>query len=155
MRRTIKQNLSYNDADRLIEKYYEGLSTVDEEKELKNFLSLSGLPERYEPEQAIFGYFNQNKVKKHFSIQPFIRWASVAAVILVAVFSMKVFMVQNITDYAYVDGRKITNVKEVKAQAMASLSDISSENNEVEDGIKNLNDKKLIDQQLDVFSGLE
>jgi hypothetical protein len=63
----------------------------------------------------------------HFSILPYIRWASVAAVIVFTVFSIKTFTSQNQTNYAFVDGKKITDIQEGKLQAMASMRDISSE----------------------------
>jgi len=151
----IKHKINFSDADQLIERYYEGLTSIDEEKQLQKFLSKPNLPERFETEKAIFGYFDNKKQKKHFNILPYIRWASVAVIIGFVMVGVQMLTAENRTDYAYIDGVKITNVREVKSQALASLSDISSKNNEVEDGLKNLNDKNLIEQQLDVFSGLQ
>jgi len=155
MKLMMKHTISNSEADRLIERYYDGLTTVEEENQLQHFLSQSALPERYGPEQAIFGYFFDKKQKKNFSIFPYVRWASVAAVLFIAVFSIKTITTQNQTNYAFVDGEKITDIQEVKSQAMSSLKNISSENDEVEEGLKNLNGNKLMEQQLDVFSGLE
>jgi len=155
MKIRMKHTINSIEADRLIEKYYEGMTTVEEEKRLQDFLSRPGLPERYRPEQAIFGYFFQKKQKKDFSIFPYIRWASVAALIVFTVFSLKTLTTQNQTNYAFVDGERITDIQEVKSQAMSSLRNISSDNDEVDEGLKNLNGNKLMEQQLDVFSGLE
>lgn len=154
MKFKIKYKLSFSDADRLIEKYYEGLTTVEEERKLREFLSQSNLPEHYKPEQAIFGYFDHKKQKAPIRFLPIIRWSGAAAVILFTVFSINRYVNENQTNYAFIDGKKITNVQEIKSRALASLSDISSKNNEVEDGLKNMNNKELIEEQLDIFSGL-
>ncbi|MDP4239708.1 MAG: hypothetical protein Q8904_09615 [Bacteroidota bacterium] len=155
MRIKMKYKLSPAEADRLIERYYEGLTTGEEEKQLQTFLSQAGLPERYKPEQAIFGYFNHKKQKAVFKIAPYIRWASVAAVVVLVLFSVQVFLTEKKANFAYIDGNRITNVQKIKSQALASLSDVSSSRDEVEEGLKNINDNGLIEQQLDVFSGLE
>ena len=153
MRIRMKNKVNFCEADKLIERYYDGLTCVEEEKQLRSFLSQSNLPERYAPEQAIFGYFQAKKMKVQFSLRPYFRWASVAAVILAGVFIVKFYIAENQLDYAYVDGKKITNMSEIKSQALASLSDISAKNNEVEDGLKNMNNDELIKSQLEVFSG--
>lgn len=155
MKIMMKYKMSFSDADRLIERYYEGMTTVEEEKQLQLFLSQPGLPERYLPEQAIFGYFNSKKLKPHFSMVPYIRWASVAAVVIFVAIGIQKYTGENLSNYAYVDGVKITNVQEIKSKAMASLSDISSENDEVESGLKSMKGNELVEQQLDVFSGME
>jgi hypothetical protein len=151
----IKHKLNFSEADMLIEKYYEGLTTVEEEKQLRDFLSQPSLPERFEPEQAILGYFNHKKQKTHFSLLPTIRWASAAAVIALIIIGSQLFVIERQSNYAYIDGKKVTDVREIKSQALASLSDISSSTDEVAEGLKSINGNELIQQQLDVFSGLE
>ncbi len=155
MKIRINNNLSFDEADSLIERYYDGLTTGTEEKQLQNFLSQTNLPERYKPEQAIFGYFEHKKQKIHFSIFPYTRWASIAAVIISVVFVAQLFFASDHSGYAYIDGKKITNVRDVKSQALASLSSISSSKNEMEEEFKNINNNELIKEQLNVFSGLE
>ena len=155
MKIRMKYKMTFEEADRLIERYYEGLTSGEEERKLQQFLSQPGLPERYEPEQALFGYFNHKKEKRHISLIPYKRWASVAAVVVLVLVGSQVFFIHPQRNYAYVDGKKITNVHEIKSQALASLSDLSSSTDEVEEGFKNINDNELIEQQLDVFSGLE
>ncbi len=154
MKIMMKHKLNFDEADKLIGMYYEGLTTVDEERKLNKFLSQSNLPEKYKPEQAIMGYFVQKKQKVVFHFQPTLRWAGVAAVILFSAFGINRYLNENQTNFAYIDGKKITNVQEIKSRALATLSDISSKNNEVEEGIKNINNRELIEQQLEVFSGL-
>jgi hypothetical protein len=147
-----KHTLSFEKADKLIEKYYDGLTTVAEEKELRNFLSQPNLPEQYKVERDILGFFEEKKKKRKPTVQliPFKRWSSVAAVLIVGVLCVKFYMTAYPTNFAYVDGEKITDVSHIKQNAMASLNDLSSD--EVADGLNSLNDSELIDQQLSVFS---
>jgi hypothetical protein len=44
----------------LLEKYYNGESTAEDEKLLRAFFSGSNIPEGYEAEKALFGYFMDN-----------------------------------------------------------------------------------------------
>lgn len=152
MKLRYKHALSLAEADRLIEKYYDGLTTVAEEKELRGFLSQPNLPEQYKVERDILGFFEEKKEKPKHKVQliPFKRWSSVAAVLIVGVFCAKFYMTANPDNYAYVDGKKITDVNQVKQSALASLNDLPSD--EVAEGLNSLNDSELIDQQLSVFS---
>jgi len=150
----IKRKTDFSKLDQLIERYYEGLTTSDEEKQIRDFLSLRDLPKRFEVEKEIFGYYDQKKKKPHASILPYFRWAGVAATVAIVVFSLHVYMNTNQSNYACIDGKRIYDVHQIKTQALESLSDVSPKTNEVEEGFKNLNDQDLIKQQLDVFSGL-
>ena len=154
MKLTFKHKITFKQADKLIEKYYDGFTTVEEEKLLQDFLTQANLPTKYKPEQAIFGYFETKKQKPVFNIRPYIRWVGAAAAMLVLAVGIQTFTWKNSASYAYVDGVKITNKNEIKTQALASLSNVSADNNEVEQSIENLNDNGIMQQQLDVFSGL-
>jgi len=151
----MKYKRNFGEADRLIEKYYDGLTTGAEEKQLKKFLMQSGLPERYEPEQAIFGYFEHKKERTSFRIPSYMRWAGVAAAIALILLGPQLFVSANQSDYAYINGKKVSDIREIKSQALASLGDISSSNNEVQENLNNINDNELIEKQLDVFAAIE
>lgn len=152
MKLKTKHKITFEQADALIEKYYDGFTTVGEEKLLQDFLTQAGLPAKYKPEQAIFGYFETKKQKPAFNIRPYIRWAGAAAILVLAI-GIQTFNWKNIDSYAYIDGVKTTNKNEIKTQALASLSNVSADNNEVEQSLENLNDNEVM-QQLDVFSEL-
>ena len=153
MRLKFRHKITFEQADKLIEKYYDGYTTVEEEKLLQDFLTQTNLSAKYKPEQAIFGYFETKKQKPAFNIRPYIRWTGAAVAILVLAVGIQTFAWKNSASYAYVDGVKITNKNEIKTQALASLSNVSADNNEVEQSIENLNDNGIMQQQLDVFSG--
>jgi len=148
----MKYTTSYAEADRLIEKYYDGLTTGAEEKQLQQFLKRTDLPEKYRAEQAIFGYFDLKKGKKQISLRPYMRWVAVAAVVLLVIAGPQLFVSAHPSDFAYIDGKRVSDIREVKSHALASLGVISSSKDEVQESLKNINDTKLIEQQLDVFS---
>ena len=150
-----KNKADFEAIDSLIEKYYEGMTTVDEEKRLQTFLSRTDLPEKYAPEQAMFGYFNSRKPKKHVRFPQYIRWATGAAAVVTMIVTVQLFTVSAPTNYAYVDGQIITDINRVKTEAIASLHGVSSGEEYVEEGISNLNNSQLIEEQLDVFSAFE
>ena len=77
-----------------------------------------------------------------------------AAAMLVFAVGIQTFVQQDTASYAYVDGVKITNKNQIKTQALASLSSVSADNNEVEQSLESLNDNGIMQQQLDVFAGL-
>ncbi len=155
MKLKIKHKMTFDEADKLIEKYYEGFTTVDEEIKLKKFLSQTNLPSKYKPEQDILGFFEKKKRKPTFSIRPYIRRVSVAAVLIATLISVQLFITENPTNYAYVNGVKITNPEDIKTQALISLNNVTSERNEVEETLNQLNDRSIMQQQLNVFSALE
>ena len=150
----IKYKLTADQADKLIEKYYEGFTSVEEERQLKAFLAQTGLPERFKAEQAIFGYFETKQSKPLFNLRSYIRWVGAIAAMFIIGFGIQTFTMYTSSDYAYVDGVKITNKSKIKTQALASLSNVAADNNEVEQSLENLNDNELMKQQLEVFSGL-
>lgn len=155
MKKIKAHKITTDEADRLIELYYEGLSTVEEEKKLRNFLSSEKLPSKYEPEKAIFGFFEKIKQKPSFSINRSIQWISVAAVVAIGFFSIQFWTSENITSYAYIDGIKTTDLNLIKRQAIASITELNSSGDIVKETFQQLNDKDIIQQQLDLFSSFE
>ena len=143
------------EAEKLIEKYYEGETTVDEENQLRTYLAQSNVPDRFEPEKAIFGYFESKKPKKRFILQPYLRWMEVAAVVAGVIISVSLFQRAGNTNYAYVDGKKITDMQTIKSLAHSTIINVVSDNNEVKQGLDNIKNNEMIKTQLDVFSGIE
>ncbi len=149
--------ISATEADVLLEKYYEGFTSAEEERQLHMFLSQPNLPAQYEADRAMMGYFAGEKqaVKptKKTAIIPMIRWASVAAALVGGIFLVKSLMMEQPQCYAYVDGVKVTDVTAVKAEAMQSINEIASGPDEVEQTTKQFKTEQVIKDQLSVFSG--
>ena len=83
---------------------------------------------------------------------PYMRWTAVAAIVLLVAVGPQIFVSANQSSYAYIDGKKVSDILQIKTQALASLVDIASSKDEVSESFKNINDNELIERQLDVFS---
>jgi len=153
--RTKRTVLQPEQADALLEKYYEGMTTVAEEHQLVVFLSQENLPQRFEADRALLSYFAGTKkvVKQKVMITPFIRWSSVAATLLLGLFLAKAFISEKPVNYAYINGQKCTDINVVKEKALASLQVIISAPNEVKASAGHLNDDALVEQQLSQLIG--
>lgn len=148
--------ITIKDADVLIEKYYEGLTTLAEEKQLNDFLSQKDIPDRFDTEKAMFGFFANQKGKPKGNKIQLLRWASVAAVFITMFFSTGYLFSQNEKDYAYIDGKVYTDVNIVKNSALASINDLARTNDEVKTSAGLLQDNHdLIEQQLSLFDNLQ
>lgn len=149
--------ISAAEADALLEKYYEGFTSAEEERLLHLFLSQPGLPERYEADRAMMGYFASEKqaVKpvKRTVIIPMIRWASVAAALIGGIFLVRSMIMEKPQCYAYVDGVRVTDMTAVKAEAMQSIDAIAAGPDEVAQTTKQFQTQQIVKDQLSVFSG--
>lgn len=155
MKIKFKTRMTFQEADLLIDKYYEGLTNVEEERQLQAFLCRPDMPEKYKPEQAIFGYFKPQQIKPHFSLNTYLRWTGVAAVMLTGVFAIQLFLNDSTASYAYIDGNKISDINEIKLHAMASLENLPSGQAIVRENLQQVSSKDLIQEQLNIFSTLE
>lgn len=144
-----KQIMSYDEADALLDRYYNGFTTGEEEKRLRLFLSQPGLPAHYEPEKAIFGYLDTTKAKSLFSIRPYMRWVGGIAAMLVLAVGLQWYMDKKTSDYAFVDGVKITDKQLVIRVAESSMKEMSGG---TEGQSVKLDPKELMKQQLGAFS---
>lgn len=153
----VKRNIiSLQEAEKLIEKYYEGETSVAEENLLRKYLSGKNVPIQFEAEKAILGYFESEKEKKTVRLVPnALKWVA-SAVAIVAIFLGVLFSNRtSVTSYAYVDGKKITNKNEIRALAQITVINILSEMDEVEKGLENIQFGQTIESQLNIFAEVE
>ena len=146
--------ITVDEAEKLMEKYYEGSTTVAEENQLRTFLAQSKVPPQFEAEKAIFGYYESKKDRKNFRLQPYLRWAAAAVIAAGVIIPVSIFQASGKTNYAYINGVKITNTQEIISLAQTTINYVS-DNNEVEDGLDNLKNDETIKNQLDAFSEIE
>jgi len=142
----MKTLISTQQATVLLEKYYDGLTSVKEEKALNEFLSQKKLPEQFEADRAISGYFANQKKKGKIQTIPLLRWASVAASVAIAITVGFSLTFGRVNSFAYVDGKKVTDIEQIREQAFAS---INSWNN-IENKTSSDTDELII-QQLQLF----
>ena len=151
----IRRNIiTVDEAEKLMEKYYEGSTTVAEENQLRTFLAQSNVPPQFEAEKTIFGYYESKKDRKNFRLQPYLRWAAAAVITAGVIIPVSIFQASGKTNYAYINGVKTTNTQEIISLAQTTINFVS-DNNEVEDGLDNLKNDETIKNQLDAFSEIE
>ena len=138
--------MKIQEAEVLLNKYYEGLTSGEEEKLLHTFLSQKHLPEQFEADKAILDYFVSNRKKSKIRIMPLLHWTSVAASVIIGLLAINFFISGKSDSYAYIDGKKITNMEQIKEQAFASIQSWNNSDNNL-----NLNTDELINQQLQLF----
>jgi len=89
--------------EQLVEKYFEGETSIAEENELKVYFSSSDVAQHLKQYQSIFGYFNQAKAEQFkvkiplHSKKRSLTWLSIAASVVV-LFGVGTFMYMNSTE---------------------------------------------------------
>jgi hypothetical protein len=144
----------------LIEKYFEGLTTLDEEQLLCDYFRNEDIPEALEMYQPIFQFFNEEKAsagkrmsgddqkighpafdavsseKPKLAVRKnLLRFSIVAAASLLLLFALKpVFYAQKTlpeTSQAYINGKKYTNIELIQSEALKALENLSVGNDDV------------------------
>ncbi len=124
-----------NNIDDLIEKYFDGETSVAEEKILHVFFKQKNLPDTYRAEKAMFDHFVREKaarMSKQVVFTPkVLRWAAVAAMVsgTVWVINQQINHLPSLMgsrSYAIIDGQLYTDAKTVKEHAMKALADVTN-----------------------------
>ena len=149
-------HITNKEADKIIERYYDGLSNLAEEKNLRSFLSQKNLPSKYAPEKALFNYFEkQKKLSTPYSINfNWIRISSVAAALILGFFIFKWIKTPHSESFALVDGIHITDKAEIKTLAILSMNSITGGDQLVNLSFENLSEINFIEQELESFRPL-
>jgi hypothetical protein len=156
MKLRIKTTFDRAEIDSMLERYFEGLTSVEEEKQLYRWLSHPSLKGEYSAERAMLGYFKESKSSVQLVAMRWIKQVAVVAVLVVSGFAaIQLFTPPVQASYAYVNGTKITNPEQVRSKAMASVSGLPSSDALVDENLKNVSSKELIESQLDIFAGME
>lgn len=162
--------LTIPEAQVLLEKYYEGQTSVAEDRMLQEFLQREDLPDTFQADRALLGYFTEERKKlspvvspttvtaisnasdKNTSISghrnhprlfigyPVLRWTAVAAVMVSGVLILNVLFGPQTRNYAYIDGVRYTDTEVLKAQAQASIDQLSAGPDEMEASTENMNE---------------
>ena len=181
----MKKLPTIEEADILLEKYYEGTTCGEEEKLLQEFLQQENLPVRFEAERALFGYFAQEKrqletvVEMEFDgitppvsegsnskekipprniwlqMNPILKWTLAAAVLVFGVLILDNRIQAQKGAIAYIDGIRCTDKQEVTALAIASIDQLDLGSDEVAGTVEHMNDVNLVESQLQQFPELK
>ena len=80
--------MELNRIETILEKYFQGETTVLEENELKNYFSSSDIAQHLEQYKLLFGYFSEAKKQEYIKTVTLkakkrnVRWISIAASIV-------------------------------------------------------------------------
>lgn len=134
--------------DELLNKYFEGETSCEEEHQLRTFFASENIPRRLLPYRAIFGYFSQEiaRQKPVKSRLPFSRnlllyaMSGVAACVLLLVawslFGPTKHPCMCEGSYVIVDGKCYTDAHMAQFYARAALDEVSTSTEEVFDLMK-------------------
>ena len=81
--------MEFNKIEDILEKYFQGETSIAEEKELKNYFSSPNVAQHLEQYKRMFGYFSQVKEQKSTQTIPLktkkrnVAWLSIAASVVV------------------------------------------------------------------------
>ncbi|MDX6182484.1 hypothetical protein SGQ44_07540 [Flavobacterium sp. Fl-77] len=81
--------MELNNIENILEKYFQGETSIAEEKQLKDYFSSSNVAQHLEQYQPMFGYFSQVKEQKSMQEIPLqtkkrnVAWLSIAASVAV------------------------------------------------------------------------
>lgn len=92
--------------EKLVTKYFEGETSIAEEKELKNYFSSSDVAQHLEQYKSVFGYFSKEKEQKFSKKLPLksnarVMWLSIAATTVLSL---------GIGTYLYLDYKNSTEI---------------------------------------------
>ncbi len=148
--------INIKQAKLLIDKYYEGLTSKSEERQIAQFLESHPELKGFDAERAMFAYFAPYQKTPKLNINLYLKY-SVAASILI--FLSMMWLMQSPTEpmlYAYVDGQRITDQAKVEELIQRSIKHISADADIMEQPLEPFKkEQDLIEEQLQVFSDLE
>ena len=131
--------------DKLLDKYFEGETSLQEEKELRQYFQNGNVEERHLMYAPMFDFFLEERkeavIEKKRKI-PLYVWVSIAASILLVVCVKSFYQpLENETSKSlvYVDGKKITDMQRINSEALISIQNIS----EI--------DEDIINSQIDIL----
>ena len=135
----------------MLNKYFEGETTVEDERMLREYFNQEYLPEHLKELIPIFSYIEDEQValealkeitvapkpfvqttKKKFTLSRSFYISSLAAACIIAVFflfSPGNYKSNTSESYAWINGKRITNKEEIKMFAEKSLENVSSSEN--------------------------
>jgi hypothetical protein len=143
----MKQDKKY--IKELLNKYFEGLTSLQEEECLRKYFQGDNVPEELQPYQPMFQYFttaNQEIEPGRFSqarIAGQVRndrriygWISIAAAACVILFLGLKFTFNSSTDLLassqmYIDGKKYTDIERIQLETIKALDNFSEDNDDV------------------------
>ena len=150
----------------LIDKYFEGLTSLDEEQTLRTYFRQNDIPEKWKMYQPIFRFYsdathelniptadevatiNASVANRRQIWFRNIQWLSIAAAACFVLFVGKRLSLDTKKDFsttslAYIDGKKQTNIEVIQMEALKSLENLTEDYD---------NFDEIISSQIDALS---
>lgn len=130
---------SMEDIDKLLEKYFEGNTSLEEESMLRNYFRQSDIDESHRVYAPLFNFFSSGRkeaaIEKKKRKIPLYVWLSVAASILLLIcvksFYHDPFYNDTAKTLVYIDGKKVTDEQIMNVAALNSIQNISEIDDDV------------------------
>jgi hypothetical protein len=141
------------DIRHLLDKYFEGNSSTEEEQMLRRYFAQDNLPEELQAYTALFRFLGDesaalsvlNEIQresdasahgKHILLRKLRTIVAVAAVFLIAILLLIRPSSSPDESYAWVDGQRITDPATVREYAESSFGKVQPENDIIEDQLR-------------------
>lgn len=127
------------DIDKILEKYFEGETSLEEEKQLRSYFRRADVAERHEMYKPIFYFFSEERkevtTEKRRRRTPLYTWigvaVSIALLIAIRTFYYAPLENANTKSMVYIDGKKITDINTINNEALNSIENISEVNGDI------------------------
>lgn len=127
------------DIDEILERYFEGETSLDEEKLLRNYFRRHDIYERHKIYAPMFNLFSEERkeiaIEKKKRRTPLYTWigiaASIALLIGVRAFFYAPIENGNTKSMVYIDGKKITDINTINSEVLYSIENISNVNEDI------------------------
>lgn len=134
--------------DRLLDKYFEGQTSLKEEEILRDYFSRKDVDSRHEIYRPMFSFFieERERLKPRRKKPNIYYWIGAAACIAILITAGIKFQTNSATNKSimYIDGKKVSNEKTIGEHALKSVINVTNI------------DEEAIDAQLsvlDMFNG--
>lgn len=129
------------DIETLLNKYFEGETTCEEERHLRRFFAEGLVPEHLEVYRPLFAFFEAEQAelalprKKTRTFRQYLTYTlgatAATLLLLVGVSGIYRHLSSNPTSFVIIDGKEYTDASIIREQAMAAFNDVSLSQEEV------------------------
>ena len=157
--------------EELLEQYFEGRTSAEEEATLRRFFTSSDVPDNLAMYKPLFVYFDDEIKKMHISSVKESRstfskirysgllWlsgAAACAAILVGVFftNQQSNKCSGEGDYVIIDGRCYTDAKTIRSATLNTLREMSEDDDDLAEDDAPVGAKRIMENQLKEFGSL-
>lgn len=155
-----------NHIENLLDRYFEGNTSAEEEAEIRRFFTTGDIPEHLATYTPLFAYF-EDEIKKAqigkivplYKHRNRLKWwlsgAVACAALLTGIFFTTPRQVKCLKEgnYIIIDGRCYTDMKMIRSTALKTLREVSNDDSEFSDG-NTLETNKIVESQLREFDFL-